>query len=304
MKNDKKTELKVGITIFFAILVLFLIIAWAKNISISATRTYVDIKFDNASGLEVGDNVTVNGVRKGNVEGIKISGQTVIVTVAIDSETELREDAKFYIGMLDLMGGKKVEINPGASPKELNYSLLQNGTYLMDISSAMASMGSLTEDLPKLISKVNETLDGLNSIVNDEGLRTNLTKSLNNLSVISEDLKILIKANDQKLEELLTNTNNLIGNSNEFIEKNSGNIENSLAQIQSLLSKSDTLITGVTQILNETKSGENNIGKLLYDKELFSEIEATVKTLNELTKVLNDQLKNEGVNVKAKIKLF
>ena len=304
MKNDKKTELKVGITIFFAILVLFLIIAWAKNISISATRTYVDIKFDNASGLEVGDNVTVNGVRKGNVEGIKISGQTVIVTVAIDSETELREDAKFYIGMLDLMGGKKVEINPGASPKELNYSLLQNGTYLMDISSAMASMGSLTEDLPKLISKVNETLDGLNSIVNDEGLRTNLTKSLNNLSVISEDLKILIKANDQKLEELLTNTNNLIGNSNEFIEKNSGNIENSLAQIQSLLSKSDTLITGVTQILNDTKSGENNIGKLLYDKELFSEIEATVKTLNELTKVLNDQLKNEGVNVKAKIKLF
>lgn len=304
MKNDKKTELKVGITIFFAILVLFLIIAWAKNISISATRTYVDIKFDNASGLEVGDNVTVNGVRKGNVEGIKISGQTVIVTVAIDSETELREDAKFYIGMLDLMGGKKVEINPGASPKELNYSMLQNGTYLMDISSAMASMGSLTEDLPKLISKVNETLDGLNSIVNDEGLRTNLTKSLNNLSVISEDLKILIKANDQKLEELLTNTNNLIGNSNEFIEKNSGNIENSLAQIQSLLSKSDTLITGVTQILNETKSGENNIGKLLYDKELFSEIEATVKTLNELTKVLNDQLKNEGVNVKAKIKLF
>ncbi|MHC1736848.1 MAG: MlaD family protein [Ignavibacteriaceae bacterium] len=304
MKNQKKTELKVGITIFFAILVLFLIIAWAKNISISATRTYIDIKFDNASGLEVGDNVTVNGVRKGNVEGIKVSGQNVIVTIAIESETELREDAKFYIGMLDLMGGKKVEINPGSSVKELNYSQLQSGTYLMDISGAMASMGSLTEDLPKLISKVNETLDGLSRIINDEELRTNLTRSLNNLSVISEDLKILIKANDQKLEDLLTNTNNLIENSNEFIEKNSGNIENSLGQIQSLLAKADTLITGVTKILDETKSGENNIGKLLYDKELFNEIEATAKTLNELTKVLNDQLKNEGVNVKAKIKLF
>lgn len=304
MKNQKKTELKVGVTIFFAILVLFLIIAWAKNISISAARTHIDIKFDNASGLEVGDNVTVNGVRKGNVDGIKVSGQNVIVTIALDSETELKEDAKFYIGMLDLMGGKKVEINPGSSAKELNYSSLQSGTYLMDISGAMASMGALTEDLPKLISKVNETLDGLNRIVNDEEVRGNLKRSLNNLSVISEDLKILIKANDEKLEKLLTNTNNLIENSNEFLERNTGSIENSLGQIQTLLTKADTLITGVTKILDETKSGENNIGKLLYDKELFNEIEATAKTLNELTKVLNDQLKNEGVNVKAKIKLF
>jgi len=304
MKNQKKTELKVGITMFCAIVVLVLIIAWAKNISISASRTYLDIKFENASGLEIGDNVTVNGVRKGNVENIKVTGQYVIVTVALESDTRIKEDAKFYIGMLDLMGGKKVEINPGASSKELDYSMLQNGTYLMDISSAMASMGSLTEDLPRLISKVNETLDGVNKIINNEEIRSNLTKSLNNLSVISGDLKVLIKNNDKKLEALLTNTNNLIENSNKFLEKNSGKIENSLVQIQSLLTKADTLITGVTDMLDETKSGGNNIGKLLYDKELFNEIETTAKTLNELTKVLNEQLKNEGVNVKAKIKLF
>ncbi|HOJ18887.1 MAG TPA: MlaD family protein [Ignavibacteriaceae bacterium] len=304
MKNQKKTELKVGITIFFALLVLMLIIAWAKNISISAARTHFDIRFANASGLEVGDNVTVNGVRKGNVDNIRVNGESVIVTVAIESDIKIREDAKFYIGMLDLMGGKKVEIIQGNSGKELDYGKLHTGTYLMDISSAMASMGSLTEDVPKLISKINETLDGINSIVNNQEVRNNLVTSLNNLSTISQDLRILIQNNDKKIESLLTNTNDLVNNSNEFLKKNSKGIESSLQNIEGLLVKADTLISGVTGLLNDTKSGENNLGKLLYDKELYKEIETTVKTLKELTTILNEQLKNEGVNVKAKIKLF
>ena len=112
MKDQRKTEIRVGITIVVGLLIFIWILGWAKNFSLNPSENYLNIKFNNASGLEIGDDVTVNGVRKGNVEDIKVEGQSVIVKISLDNDVNLKEDAKFGISMLDLMGGKKVEISP------------------------------------------------------------------------------------------------------------------------------------------------------------------------------------------------
>src|ERR1039457_6514706 len=108
MKDQRKTEIKVGLTVLAGILIFLWILGWAKNFSVSSNHRPVLVKFDNVTGLEIGDNVVVNGLRKGFVQNMQIEQDHVIVTMSLEKDVDLREDAQFSISMLDLMGGKKV----------------------------------------------------------------------------------------------------------------------------------------------------------------------------------------------------
>ena len=123
MKDQRKTELKVGIVVVVAIILFIWILTWAKNFSLSVTEKSILVSFKNVSGLEVGDEVTINGVKKGFVDNFKIEDDNIIVKLALENDTPIKEDAVFRIAMLDLMGGKKVEIYPGISPTSSPSSL-------------------------------------------------------------------------------------------------------------------------------------------------------------------------------------
>jgi len=133
MKDQRKTELKVGIAVIVGLILFIWILTWAKNFSLSTTEKSILVSFKNVSGLEIGDEVSINGVKKGFVDDFKIEGDNVIVKLSLENDTPIKEDAVFRIAMLDLMGGKKVEISPGSSGKLLDYSQVQAGTFYADI---------------------------------------------------------------------------------------------------------------------------------------------------------------------------
>jgi phospholipid/cholesterol/gamma-HCH transport system substrate-binding protein len=62
MKNERKTEIKVGITVTLSLLLFIWIFGWAKNFTLSTDRKEVQIEYTQTAGLEVGDQVTINGV--------------------------------------------------------------------------------------------------------------------------------------------------------------------------------------------------------------------------------------------------
>jgi phospholipid/cholesterol/gamma-HCH transport system substrate-binding protein len=80
MKNERKTEIKVGITVTLSLLLFIWIFGWAKNFTLSTDRKEVQIEYTQTAGLEVGDQVTINGVRKGFVNKIKNVSNKVLVS--------------------------------------------------------------------------------------------------------------------------------------------------------------------------------------------------------------------------------
>lgn len=72
MKNSRATEIKVGVTVLLGLLVFIWVLGWAKNFSVSSSDNIVRVSFNKVSGLEIGNNVTVNGVRKGSVKDFYI----------------------------------------------------------------------------------------------------------------------------------------------------------------------------------------------------------------------------------------
>lgn len=57
----------------------------------------------------------------------------------------------------------------------------------------------------------------------------------------------------------------------------------------------------MNDLTKETKNQQNNVGKLLYDENMIKDLKQTLNQVNELTSLLIDQLKNDGINVDANI---
>lgn len=301
MKDERKTEIKVGLTVLVAILIFLWIFGWAKNISIRSTENTIKVSFKNVAGLEIGDPVTVNGLRKGYVNEMKVLPNEVIVEISLDNDVQLKEDAKFSISMLDLMGGKKIEIFPGESNTALNLNEIHNGVFLSDIPAVMSLLGSVQDDLVTVLKDVKITLSSVNGYLTDESLSSDIKQSLKNLNQLTSEMNEVLKQNKDNLKLLTENAVALTDKTNNLVKNNEQNITELLKNLNEVVIKSDKLINDITQLTNETMKQKNNIGKLLYDEEMMHDIKATLKQVNELTSILIEQLKGKGINVDANI---
>jgi phospholipid/cholesterol/gamma-HCH transport system substrate-binding protein len=301
MKNDRKTEIKVGITVIAGLLILLWIFGWAKNFSLSSSSYIVKVRFDNVSGLEIGDQVTINGMRKGFVKDMEVGTNSVLVDLSIENDIDLKEDASFAISMLDLMGGKKVEIFPGKSTVSFDKTKVAQGVFYSDIPSAMSLFGSVQDDLVTVLKDVKISLGSLNKIVSDDNFNDDVKKSVSNLVLLTDKINVMLNENRNDIKNLTSNAVELSEKTNKLLTDNTENITTLLADLKTLVKKSDELLIDLNILTSETINQQNNIGKILYDKDLFDKLNLTLEQVNELTSILIDQLKNDGINVDANI---
>ncbi len=301
MKDQRKTEIKVGVTVLFGILIFLWVLGWAKNWTLNADRKVVQVVFLSVSGLEVGDPVTINGVREGYVDEIKIQGNKVNTLLSLPSEVNLKEDAKFSVMMLDLMGGKKVEINPGNSTRELDISRPHQGIFDGDIATAMAMLGTVQNDLVDVIKEVKISLTTLNRTLTDKEFNSGIKRSVSNLTTLTENLNKLVLNNKEEINKLLKSGVELTKNANDFLKTNRDSISVTISSINSVLQVSKELLVKVNDFMNKTDKGQNNLGIMLNDSDLMKDLKTTIQQTKELTKILVEQLKSKGVEVNAHI---
>lgn len=301
MKDQRKTELKVGIAVIVGMILFIWILTWAKTFSISATDKTLQVKFNNVSGLEIGDEVAINGVKKGFVDDLKIEQDQVIVKLSIESDAPVKKDAVFRIAMLDLMGGKKVEIYPGLSEENIDYSKIHTGTYTADIATVMSMVGGIQDDFNSSVKDIKITLNALNNYLTDKSLNDNIKSSVNNLSEASKKLNLMMDENRDNLKKLLSNSVELTEEAKTFLTKNKDDLNSSFQDMKKLLAETNSLISKVNEFADEIKTKRNNLGKLFYDDELYDNLTKSITKLNELSQLILEQLKGDGFKVDAHI---
>lgn len=301
MKDQHKTELKVGIAVIVGIILFIWILTWAKSFSLSTSDKNILVRFKNVSGLEIGDEVALNGVKKGFVDDFTVDGNDVIVKLSVEKDTPLKEDAEFRIAMLDLMGGKKVEIYPGISEQEIDYSKIQTGTFLPDVATIMSMVGGIQDDINTSIKDIKITLNALNNYLTDKDLNLNIKSSVDNLSEASRKLNLMMDENRENLKKLIGNSVELSEEAKVFLSKNRDEMGNSLKELNILIEKTNSLVSKANDFADDIKNKQNNVGKLLYDDELYSSLTKSITQLNELTNLILEQLKGDGFKVDADI---
>lgn len=301
MEEQKKTEIKVGITVLAGIIVFVLVLMWAKNISVFSDKQLVKIEFPQVPGLEIGDLVTVYGVRSGHVEDLTISESGVLVSISIDENIELKSDALFSITMLDLMGGKKIEISPGIATQTLDYSKIQKGYFYGDITSVMSLFHNVEADLVSVVKEVKAALEGVNTLLADGTLGENINDNLIQVSNLVSNLNGLISENKDELSDLIKNGNRLSTSAADLIEQNRDQIDSLFISINNATFNLDALIKNADDLITETKSSNNNLGKILYNDSLLVDLKNMLDQTNSLMKIVLEQLKGDGLNVDANI---
>jgi phospholipid/cholesterol/gamma-HCH transport system substrate-binding protein len=301
MKNQRATEIKVGITVLLGLIVFIWILGWTKNFTFSSSDNHVLVKFNNISGLETGNNVTVNGVKKGHVSDYNIQGASVIVTLNVDSDVKLKKDASFFLESTDLMGGRKIEIFPGNLEEPLNLDSVHQGTYVTDIAGVIALFGDLQDKISIIANETVNTLQSLNSFLDDKAFMQEVRNSVINLNRVTVKLEQVLTENQQNIQEITENTKEISAGTKIFLQENKNNFEGTLTNLNNAVIKSDSLITALNFLTKQTIIGENNLGKILYNDSLYNNIVESMQSIKQLTKILNHQLEADGIKVDASI---
>jgi phospholipid/cholesterol/gamma-HCH transport system substrate-binding protein len=304
MKENRKTELKVGITVIMALLLFILIYGWAKNMVVGSGYKNLTIVFNSVAGLEKGDAVSINGVRKGYVTEIEVAKDSVIVRTTLEPDADIRSDARFTVAMLDLMGGKKVEVYPGKSETPIDYGRNQSGKFEGDIASAMAMLSSVQEDLVIVIREIKSSLTNLNSVIGDKEFTSDVKKSVAGLKNLTEKISAIIAENREGMKKLINTGSQLAENANNFISENKEEIKTAVKQTNELIKNTNELIGRLSKFADEVTNRQNNAGKLLYDDQFLNDLKSTIKQAKDLISTLIKQLEGKGLKVEADVSLF
>jgi phospholipid/cholesterol/gamma-HCH transport system substrate-binding protein len=304
MKENRKTNIKVGVTVIFALFIFLLILGWAKRITIAGDYNVLKMRFDSVSGLELGDHITINGVKMGKVHDIKIEGNSVIVEGYIPKNVIIKKDARATVEMLDLMGGKKIELKPGESDEIFDFNDILEGRLSTDIPGALAMVGNVEQDLKSIILDTRDLLEQINKHLSDENTINSLKNSLRNLEEITTNLNEFLIKNNSKLEKTIDNISSLTDKSEKFLTQNADTLIATFNETRVLISNLNKVVNSLDLILSQTQSKENNFGKILYDEELYEKLKQSIIKLDIISNLLLEQLEAKGIKVDAKIRLF
>lgn len=300
MENKKFAEFKVGLFVFVAILVVFLTLFWVKGFSVSLTEQSYEVYFEKVSGINEGDQVSVNGVRKGKIDKIELAGDSVRIRFNLDKTIKLRNDYNIYIAATELTGGKVLYIEPGKSSVEVAPEQALHGTPGADFSTLMNSVQDITDNVKTLLGEfkksndnLNNVLANVNDIVGDANMKSNLKTTLSNLSLSSQNLNQLVSESRNGISGLTSRLGKTVDNVDIVIGDNSKELKNTLNEIQTLTTTVDTLVSNLNLVVLDINNKNKGIGKFISDDKFFDKMNNTLSEIEKLTK----NIRTKGVKL-------
>jgi len=112
----KGIELGVGLFLLIGLLCLAYLSFKLGNVDWLGTSRYrIQAQFSNVGGLTENADVSMAGVKIGRVERIELHDGRALVTLSIDKNVRIEEDAMAGIKTKGIIGDKYVSISPGGS---------------------------------------------------------------------------------------------------------------------------------------------------------------------------------------------
>lgn len=288
-------EIKTGMLALFAILLLIYGYSFLKGSDLFSNERTFYVSYDNVAGLTVSAPVTINGYVVGQVNKIEFENDLggLLVTFSINKDFNFSKNSIVRIYSTSVIGGNALAIIPEIDKDSI---ALDGDTLNGEIEKGM--LESLTSGLKPLENRMYTTLSGLDSLLSsfnsvlNEDTKNNLkaainslTKTMNSFEDTASDLNSLLKENKPKLDSTFS-----------YLETTSGNLavfSDSLTQIDinTMATNLETTLESFNSIMNKFNNGEGSIGKLINDENLYGNLEAASKELEELLRDLKENPK-------------
>ena len=109
-------EIIVGLFVCIGLLCMAYVSIKLGQVEFFNTRYYpIKASFSSVSGLKKDTIIEISGVQIGKVENIKLENYEAVVTMLIDKNVEVQDDAIASIKTKGVLGQQYIEIQPGGS---------------------------------------------------------------------------------------------------------------------------------------------------------------------------------------------
>lgn len=310
MQVTKSTEVKVGIVSVLSLIILIVGIVLVKGVSVS-NENEIKLRFLNSGGIKPSSPVVVNGVRRGTVKEIKSENNTVLIIATLDNIDDLKEDVSAKISILEITGGKKIEIMTGKSNVAFNGKNEIPGITSKDIGDLVGLVGDMSGDVVSLVRQLDSIATNINALLNDTIMignlkttlsntkdltsnlntfiiqnKSELTNTIQNLNILAKDLKVAVQKNEPKVSKLLDSIDVTVNKANKLI-----------SNLDLVSEDANKLITNVNTIVNDIKSNKSILNKIAYDKQFANDLDSAVNSISKLVDFINQN----GVNVNVRL---
>jgi phospholipid/cholesterol/gamma-HCH transport system substrate-binding protein len=208
----------------FVVITVGLLLWLAQNIGALGRENgkRYQVTLDSAAGLVPDNAVKVAGVKVGVVETVEARNDDAVLTLLLDPEVEVHQDAVAGVRAKSLLGEKYLELRPGSS----ELPLLDDGAEITNIRSTfeidevlnalepiLGGEDSIGAALKPLLGRIDGIMakatgeDGGAPVVT----REEVTASAEDIRATITAIREITEQNKDGLHELIDNTNKLLG---------------------------------------------------------------------------------------------
>ena len=299
-KKQMLVESAVGVFSFAVIAALFMLTVVLSQDSLFRKERPVEILFDDAMGLRVGDAVSARGVTVGKVKQIALKSDGVHVLALLTTPVHLREDYRIEVMPTSVLGGRFLNIHEGTYENEPMRSppkLLQGtaSTDLMDAATRtiedirkalnegiLEDFKATMSEVRKIATKLGEGEGTLGKLINDGAVYADVQRIAANLAGVSDQLakgegtlgKLM---NDGQLyadaQAVAANLKDI----SDRLNKGEGTLGKLLSEDDRAYEDLAATISSFRKMSESVEKGEGTLGKLVSDEALYLEFQALLR---------------------------
>ncbi len=274
-------EIRVGITVVLGLAILFGAVAAFSNYAKTKMMRVWHVSFPQTGGLGSGDEVQVNGIRKGAVEGMFLHDEGVIVDLALAHDVLLTHDSRVAIRNVGLMGEKVIAVDLRRTGEAYSTRDTIVGEFEPGMPEVLASLGVAVGGIQSLTLQ----LDSLSTALGRGGIATTVT----NFRRFSEQLRLAVEENRAELRTTLDNfsaaaktTRNLTTEREAGIKRTLDHFASAAENLDRVTGRLDSLRGSLQSVAAKLDRGQGSLGKLVNDEKLYSDLTTSVKSLKTL----------------------
>jgi phospholipid/cholesterol/gamma-HCH transport system substrate-binding protein len=278
---NRGTEIRVGVTVVVGLAILIGGIMGLSNYAKARVMRVWHVRFPQTGGLGPGDEVQVNGMRKGAVRSMALAGDSVVIDLGLAREVQLTRDSRVAIRNVGLMGEKVIAVDLRMSGEVYSTRDTIAGEFEQGMPEVLASLGVAVNGIKSLAVE----LDSLSSALGAGGIAA----TVSNFRKTSEQLRLTVEENRAQLRTTVENfaaasksARAVTAGREAQIRQAVDHFASAAENLDHVSGRLDSLRSSLQSVASKLDRGQGSLGKMVNDDKLYADLAVSVKVLRSL----------------------
>jgi phospholipid/cholesterol/gamma-HCH transport system substrate-binding protein len=285
-------EVRVGVFVLAGLVSVLLALFLLTDPATFRGRYMIQTDVSDAGGVRSGDPVQMRGVNVGRVRRFTLLEEGVRISLEINGEWEIPADSRARVTGFGLLGGRTIEVVPGAARERLRDGDRILGESTEGISELADALGVEVEDI----------LGRMQNLLSDPNLAA-VQGTASQAEILVGELSALV---EEQSRELRTLTGSLQRSARSVEGATDGpelaralaRADSTLAQLNETGARLRAASGSLEEILGRVERGEGTLGRLSQDESLYRNLNEAAASFRVLAEDIRE---NPGRYVRIRI---